>query len=114
PPAGQWPGRIREGPAGREPPPAAGERGRGGGDASAVREEECGNIRRPPGSADRGYITPAWEDSPLRSMSVARRWSRLRRAMFSREISLGQAVSHSPKLVQPPKPSSSICSTMAR
>src|SRR5690606_8756821 len=41
-------------------------------------------------------------------------YSRFNRAMFSREIPLGHSISQAPVLVKLPKPSLSICSTMAR
>src|SRR5262245_5723713 len=41
------------------------------------------------------------------------RKSAFMRPMTSREMPLGQTATHSPVFVQPPKPSASICSTMA-
>jgi hypothetical protein len=54
------------------------------------------------------FILISIEENYFRLRAEARMNSRFIRAMFSTETSFGQAASHSPSLVQCPKPSSSI------
>src|SRR5512146_1376532 len=58
-------------------------------------------------------FTDSATDRYSAAVSVARRYSRLRRAMFETEMPTGQAASHSLVFVHPPKPSSSMRATIA-
>src|SRR5688572_2272424 len=53
-----------------------------------------------------------YERPYLFTVNPAIKYSLFKRAIFSIEISFGQTASHAPVLVQPPKPSLSICATM--